>query len=57
MGVAPPRAVSIPGMTDARVWLITGASSGFGRAISEAALGAGDRGVAAVRRPEALADL
>ena len=41
----------------ARVWLITGASSGFGRAIAEAALAAGDTVVAAARRTEALADL
>jgi NAD(P)-dependent dehydrogenase (short-subunit alcohol dehydrogenase family) len=41
----------------ARVWLITGASSGFGRAIAEAALAAGDIVVAAARRPEAVADL
>ena len=40
-----------------RVWLITGASSGFGRAIAEAALAAGDIVVAAARRPEAMADL
>lgn len=40
-----------------RVWLITGASSGFGRAIAEAALSAGDTVVAAARRPEALDDL
>jgi NAD(P)-dependent dehydrogenase (short-subunit alcohol dehydrogenase family) len=40
-----------------KVWLITGASSGFGRAIAEAALEAGDTVVAAVRRPEALEDL
>jgi NAD(P)-dependent dehydrogenase (short-subunit alcohol dehydrogenase family) len=37
-----------------RVWLITGASSGFGRAIAEAALAAGDTVVAAARRPEAM---
>ena len=36
-----------------RVWLITGASSGFGRAIAEAALAAGDIVVAAARRPDA----
>jgi NAD(P)-dependent dehydrogenase (short-subunit alcohol dehydrogenase family) len=41
----------------ARVWLITGASSGFGRAIAEAALDAGDTVIAAVRRPGAVADL
>lgn len=40
-----------------RIWLITGASSGFGRAIAEAALGAGDTVVAAVRRPGIVADL
>jgi NAD(P)-dependent dehydrogenase (short-subunit alcohol dehydrogenase family) len=40
-----------------RVWLITGASSGFGRAIAEAALTAGDVVVASARRPAALADL
>ncbi|HEU5028621.1 MAG TPA: oxidoreductase [Spirillospora sp.] len=40
-----------------RVWLITGATSGFGRAIAEAALAAGDTVVAAARRPQALADL
>jgi NAD(P)-dependent dehydrogenase (short-subunit alcohol dehydrogenase family) len=42
---------------DSRVWLITGASSGFGRAIAEAALRCGDTVVAAARRPEALDDL
>lgn len=40
-----------------RVWLITGASSGFGRAIAEAALAGGDVVVAAARRPDAVADL
>jgi NAD(P)-dependent dehydrogenase (short-subunit alcohol dehydrogenase family) len=40
-----------------RVWLITGASSGFGHAIAEAALAAGDTVVGAARRPDALADL
>ncbi|GAA2551796.1 hypothetical protein [Streptomyces fimbriatus] len=34
-----------------KVWLITGASSGFGRAIAEAALADGDVVVGAVRRP------
>jgi NAD(P)-dependent dehydrogenase (short-subunit alcohol dehydrogenase family) len=40
-----------------RVWLITGCSAGFGRAIAEAALERGDRVVATARRPETLADL
>src|SRR5919108_343683 len=40
-----------------KVWLVTGATSGFGRAIAEAALAAGDVVVGAVRRPEALDDL
>ncbi|MDN0195522.1 oxidoreductase [Streptomyces sp. S.PNR 29] len=40
-----------------KVWLVTGASSGFGRAIAEAALAAGDVVIGAVRRPEALDDL
>ncbi|GAA4444965.1 oxidoreductase [Phytohabitans houttuyneae] len=50
-------------MTDAhrtpagRVWLVTGAATGFGRAIAEAALAAGDTVVATARRPEALDDL
>jgi NAD(P)-dependent dehydrogenase (short-subunit alcohol dehydrogenase family) len=40
-----------------RVWLVTGASSGFGRAIAEAALNAGDTVVAGVRRTAAMDDL
>ncbi|MGI5351628.1 oxidoreductase [Streptomyces sp. CA-250714] len=40
-----------------RVWLVTGANSGFGRAITEAAVAAGDTVVAAVRRPASLDDL
>ncbi|MEV5796750.1 oxidoreductase [Streptomyces collinus] len=40
-----------------RVWLVTGASSGFGRAITEAAVAAGDVVIGAARRPEALAEL
>jgi NAD(P)-dependent dehydrogenase (short-subunit alcohol dehydrogenase family) len=42
---------------DGRVWLVTGASSGFGRAIADAALARGDSVVATARRPEALSDL
>ncbi|WP_028926981.1 SDR family NAD(P)-dependent oxidoreductase [Pseudonocardia acaciae] len=40
-----------------RVWLVTGASSGFGRAIAEVALDSGDTVVGAARRPGALGDL
>ncbi|MEV6963899.1 oxidoreductase [Hamadaea sp. NPDC051192] len=40
-----------------KVWLITGANSGFGRAFTEAAVAAGDVVVAAARRPETMADL
>ncbi|WP_250038116.1 oxidoreductase [Paractinoplanes maris] len=38
-------------------WLITGCSAGFGRAIAEAALAAGDQVVATARRPATLAGL
>lgn len=40
-----------------RVWLITGATSGFGRALATAAIQAGDVVVAAGRRVERLDDL
>ncbi|NEB73923.1 SDR family NAD(P)-dependent oxidoreductase [Streptomyces sp. SID14478] len=40
-----------------KVWLITGANSGFGRAFTTAAVAEGDLVVATARRPEALADL
>lgn len=40
-----------------KVWLITGANSGFGRAFTEAAVAAGDVVVAAARRTETLDDL
>src|SRR5436190_11084542 len=40
-----------------RVWLITGATSGFGRALAEAALAAGDTVVGAARNPQRLTDL
>ncbi len=40
-----------------KVWLVTGASSGFGRAITEAAVAAGDIVVAAARRTAPLDDL
>ncbi len=40
-----------------RTWLITGASSGFGRGLVETLLARGDRVAATVRRADALADL
>jgi NAD(P)-dependent dehydrogenase (short-subunit alcohol dehydrogenase family) len=43
--------------TGGRVWLITGASSGFGRALAEAALAAGDVVVGAARQTSRLDDL
>lgn len=44
-------------MTTARVWFITGASRGLGKAFTEAALAAGDRVVATARDVEPLEDL
>jgi NAD(P)-dependent dehydrogenase (short-subunit alcohol dehydrogenase family) len=43
--------------TASQTWIITGASKGFGRALAEAALAAGDQVVAAVRNPDGVADL
>jgi NAD(P)-dependent dehydrogenase (short-subunit alcohol dehydrogenase family) len=40
-----------------KVWFITGSSRGFGRALTEAVLEAGDSVVATARRPEQLDDL
>ena len=40
-----------------KTWLITGASSGLGRLMTERLLARGDRVVATVRRPDSLADL
>jgi NAD(P)-dependent dehydrogenase (short-subunit alcohol dehydrogenase family) len=40
-----------------KVWLITGASRGLGRAFTEEILKSGDRVVAAARNPEQLADV
>ena len=40
--------------SEPRIWLITGATSGLGRAIAQAALDAGDTVIAAARRPDAL---
>lgn len=44
-------------MNENRVWLITGTSSGFGRALAEAALDRGDRVVATARDPGQLSEL
>ncbi|MFB6671008.1 oxidoreductase [Streptomyces sp. NPDC057684] len=41
----------------AKVWLVTGANSGFGRAITEAAVAAGDVVVSTARNASALDDL
>ena len=40
-----------------QVWLITGSSRGFGRAIAEAVLAAGHKLVATARNPKQLAPL
>jgi NADP-dependent 3-hydroxy acid dehydrogenase YdfG len=40
-----------------QLWFVTGASSGFGRALTEAALSRGDIVVGAARRTEALSGL
>lgn len=50
------RSSSVAAMTT-RTCVITGASRGFGRAIAEAALAAGNNVVAAVRRPASVSDL
>jgi NAD(P)-dependent dehydrogenase (short-subunit alcohol dehydrogenase family) len=39
-----------------RVWLITGCSSGFGRAVADAALRCGDKVIGTLRRPEQFAE-
>ena len=40
-----------------KVWLITGASRGLGRAFTQAVLDAGDRVIATARKPEQLVGL
>ncbi|KAJ7027961.1 hypothetical protein C8F04DRAFT_1291935 [Mycena alexandri] len=44
-------------MSQRRVWLVTGASSGFGQAVSEVALSQGETVVATARKPTDLDDL
>ncbi|MEU8900006.1 oxidoreductase [Nocardia sp. NPDC048505] len=44
-------------MSNPKIWLVTGASSGFGRAIAENAIAAGDTVIAVARRTATLADL
>jgi NADP-dependent 3-hydroxy acid dehydrogenase YdfG len=44
-------------MDDKKVWLITGTSSGFGRALAEAVLERGDKVVLTARKTEAVEDL
>ncbi|EKM52014.1 uncharacterized protein PHACADRAFT_262462 [Phanerochaete carnosa HHB-10118-sp] len=41
---------------NSRVWLITGASQGLGRALLDAVLAANERAVATLRKPEVLAE-
>ncbi|WP_433387417.1 SDR family NAD(P)-dependent oxidoreductase [Micromonospora sp. KLBMP9576] len=49
--------MTIASTTDGRVWFITGASRGLGRAFAEAALAAGDRVVATARDLAAIEEL
>jgi NAD(P)-dependent dehydrogenase (short-subunit alcohol dehydrogenase family) len=44
-------------VSNPKTWLVTGASSGFGRAITQAAIEAGDTVIAVARRTAALDDL
>ncbi|KIJ47160.1 hypothetical protein M422DRAFT_28847 [Sphaerobolus stellatus SS14] len=44
-------------MSQSKVWLVTGTSSGLGRAVTEYVLAKGDIVVATLRKPEAIADL
>ncbi|MFC9896036.1 oxidoreductase [Nocardia sp. NPDC127579] len=44
-------------MSNPKIWLVTGASSGFGKAIAQNAIDAGDTVIAVARRTAALDDL
>lgn len=44
-------------MSDPAVWLVTGCSSGLGRALAERVLAHGDRVIATARHPDSLEDL
>jgi NAD(P)-dependent dehydrogenase (short-subunit alcohol dehydrogenase family) len=46
-----------PSSSVAKVWFITGTSSGFGRELAEQLLAAGEKVVATARKPEQIADL
>jgi NADP-dependent 3-hydroxy acid dehydrogenase YdfG len=48
---------SRPASTYKRVWFITGASEGIGRALTEAVLTRGERAVVTARKPELVRDL
>ena len=52
-----PNVTAMTTPTAPQTWIITGASNGLGRAMAETALASGDQVVAAVRNPDAVADL
>jgi NAD(P)-dependent dehydrogenase (short-subunit alcohol dehydrogenase family) len=52
-----PEAISQKGFIMTKTWFITGASSGFGRILTEKLLARGDRVAATVRREHSLDDL
>ncbi|MEO1186071.1 MAG: SDR family NAD(P)-dependent oxidoreductase, partial [Cyanobacteria bacterium J06636_27] len=44
-------------VSNSKVWLITGSSTGFGRTLAETVLEKGDKVIATARKPEQLEDL
>src|SRR3954453_20123461 len=48
--------MTVQNTTTSRVWFITGTSSGFGRALAQAALEHGDRVVATARSTDRISD-